>query len=553
MTKVNAVVNTTISKSWRDVVLRARPLSTRGAAALQYAAMGLEVFPAPAGQKKSHKSEKHSGAKWGKTTDPDEIRSDFRKWPDANVAIVTGETSGIFVVEADTAEGHGVDGLASIRELEIEHGPFPETRIAVSPSGSVHRYYRHPGAGVYIKNSTSELAPGVDVRGDGGMVIAPPSIKPGVGEYRWLNDLPIADAPVWLIEAATKQKEGKKSSSRASARENAQAKHGLEQRRERRHQLNVGGDLDEIQAALMAIPNHASVNWAEWNRIAMAVFAATGGSTAGLAMFDNWSQKYPAYDADATEAKWNALETCPPTEIGVGTLFYLADQASPTWRADYRLAAIAPDPIRVGAASISVVEHAVELFDDAQPLRGSLAEKYLVSLGLTLPDAAHDVLRFHPACPFGEFTLPCLVAYVQDGVTNEPVGLHLTALGPDATVIERKTIGVIDCYSVIKLGGEPPYDGGELTIAASLETALAAMMSDFSPVWSVLSVDGIASFPKPRYHNIKRLTVIVDCEDGIEAAKKCTKVWGDLVRIATSARKSADLFPFDQTLPLVQR
>ena len=79
------------------------------------------------------------------------------------------------------------------------------------------------------------------------------------------------------------------------------------------------------------------------------------------------------------------------------------------------------------------------------------------------------------------------------------------------------------------------------------------MMSDFSPVWSVLSLDGIATFPKPRYHNIKRLTVIVDCEDGIEAADKCKKLWGDLVRIATSARKSADLFPFDQTLPLVQR
>lgn len=544
-----------MSAAWRGVLQSAQPLSARGAAALQYAAMGLEVFPAPPGQKKSHKSQEHSGAKWGKTTDAEEIRSDFRKWPNANVAIVTGETSGIFVIEADTAEGHGVDGLASIRVLEAKHGPFPETRMAISPSGSVHRYYRHPGAGVYIKNSTSELAPGVDVRGDGGMVIAPPSIKPGVGEYRWLNDLPVAEAPVWLIEAATKQKEGKKAPSRAPAHEKARTEGGLEERGERRYQLEAGADLEEIETALMAIPNHASVNWAEWNRIGMAVFAATGGSVAGLAMFDKWSQKYPAYDADATDAKWKALESCPPTEVGVGTLFYLADQASPTWRADYRLAAITPDPIRVGseAESISSVEHALELFDNAQPLRGSLAEKYLVSLGLTVPDAAQEILRFHPSCPFGDSSLPCLVAHVQDSLTNQPAGVHLTALSADATVIERKTIGSIDCYSAIKLGGELPNDRGELTIAASIELALAATMSGFNPAWSVLSVDGIASFPKPRFHNIKRLTVIVDCEDGIKAAGKCTKVWSGLVRIAVSARKSADLFPFDQTRPVVQR
>ena len=122
-----------------------------------------------------------------------------------------------------------------------------------------------------------------------------------------------------------------------------------------------------------------------------------------------------------------------------------------------------------------MIEQAVDIFDTAEPLRGSLAEKYLASLGLTVPDAAHKVLRFHPSFLFGDLNLPSLVAYVQDGLTNEPAGLHLTALRRDATVIERKTIGSIDCYSVIKLGGDP-HASGELTIAASIEAALAAMM-----------------------------------------------------------------------------
>ena len=160
---------------------------------------GWSVFPAPPGEKKSHKSAARSdGRKWGQTRDADEIRHDFRRWPDANVGVVCGAVSGIFVIEADTTEGHDVDGIASLAALEREHDPLPATRQAESPSGSIHHYFKHPG--FKIKNSASEIAPGVDVRGDGGMVIAPPSVKPGKGIYRWRNDLAIADAPQWLLD-----------------------------------------------------------------------------------------------------------------------------------------------------------------------------------------------------------------------------------------------------------------------------------------------------------------------------------------------------------------
>jgi hypothetical protein len=102
------------------------------------------------------------------------------------------------VVEADTPEGHDIDGIASLKALETQHGILPGTLLAISPTGSVHHYFSHPG--VKIKNSASEIAPGIDVRGDGGMVIAPPSIKPGGGCYRWLNGLGVAAAPSWLLD-----------------------------------------------------------------------------------------------------------------------------------------------------------------------------------------------------------------------------------------------------------------------------------------------------------------------------------------------------------------
>ena len=171
-------------------------------AALHYAAgNGWDVFPVPPGTKKSHKDAEHSGGrKWGKTKDLTEIQDDFTHWPEAGVGIPTGVDNGIFVVEADTKAGHGVDGLASIAALEATYGPLPSTLMAASPSGSIHRYFKHPGAGIKVKNSASEIAPAVDVRGDGGMVVAPPTVRPGVGAYRWLNDRPIAEPPQWLLE-----------------------------------------------------------------------------------------------------------------------------------------------------------------------------------------------------------------------------------------------------------------------------------------------------------------------------------------------------------------
>jgi hypothetical protein len=170
-------------------------------AALRYAARGWAVFPAPPGVKKSYKSAEHSdGRRWGATRDADEIFADFTRWPLARIGVTTSADSGIVVAETDTLAGHGIDGAAALTALQAKHGALPDTLQAISPSGSLHRYFGHPGPGITIKNSASALGRGIDVRGDGGMVIAPPSVNPGGGTYRWINDLPIAAMPAWLVE-----------------------------------------------------------------------------------------------------------------------------------------------------------------------------------------------------------------------------------------------------------------------------------------------------------------------------------------------------------------
>jgi hypothetical protein len=168
--------------------------------ALAYATNGLTVFPAKPDKAGSYKAKKFSpeGKRWGATKDPDTIRSYWAERPDASLGIPTGEENEIWVWDIDNKT---VDGFASHAALMAEHGApslFDTTLEADTPTDGRHLFFKHPGPGFKIKNSVSKIAPGIDVRGDGGMVLVAPSVKPGKGAYRWRNKMPIVRAPEWL-------------------------------------------------------------------------------------------------------------------------------------------------------------------------------------------------------------------------------------------------------------------------------------------------------------------------------------------------------------------
>lgn len=79
-----------------------------------------------------------------------------------------------------------------------------------------------------------------------------------------------------------------------------------------------------VAAAVAAIPNAGPPDWEAWNRIGMAIFAATGGSAIGGELFNEWSKRHPAYDPLETEKRWRHYVRSPPTKVGAGSLFYLA-------------------------------------------------------------------------------------------------------------------------------------------------------------------------------------------------------------------------------------
>ncbi|MBR0734869.1 MULTISPECIES: bifunctional DNA primase/polymerase [Bradyrhizobium] len=126
------------------------------------------------------------------TTDPNIISEWWRQQPDNNIAIATGAASGIFVVDVD-----GLDAEALLRQLEVELGPC--RGVEVITARGRHIYFRWPHDPV--RNSAGKIARHIDMRGEGGYVLSPPSIRPTGRPYCWSvnSATQIADAPGWLL------------------------------------------------------------------------------------------------------------------------------------------------------------------------------------------------------------------------------------------------------------------------------------------------------------------------------------------------------------------
>ena len=130
--------------------------------------------------------------------------SQIRQWFSASdptgVGIVTGKISNIFVLDVDV--GPEKAGQESLGRLQLDHGPLPDTLWVRTGGGGQHFYFRLP-EGVEVRNATDlEGYPGLDIRGDGGYVVAPPSKHESGCLYEWIDSVvqEPAEAPPWLID-----------------------------------------------------------------------------------------------------------------------------------------------------------------------------------------------------------------------------------------------------------------------------------------------------------------------------------------------------------------
>lgn len=147
-------------------------------AAIEYAKKGFAVFPLKYRDKVPLT---RNGCK-DATTDAAQIKAWWQKYPNANIGLATGSVSqNVFVIDLDIDEDRGIDGYHSLEDWQREHGDFPETWTAITGRGGYHLYYRGNGK---IKNRAG-IIDGVDIRGNGGYVVAPPSIHKNGNRYEW--------------------------------------------------------------------------------------------------------------------------------------------------------------------------------------------------------------------------------------------------------------------------------------------------------------------------------------------------------------------------------
>jgi Bifunctional DNA primase/polymerase, N-terminal/Primase C terminal 2 (PriCT-2) len=291
------------------------------AAALNYAKRGLPVFPC----RRADKSPLAPHGFKDATTDHQQIRQWWSKWPSAMIGMPTGMASGIVVIDIDVKPDEGIDGHEFLPNWATLSPVIAET-----PSGGHHLYFQSNDK---VRCTTDVIAAGVDTRGEGGYVIVPPSSN-AAGRYKFVKD---ADG---YLQDSTKLPPFP-----AALLTKLGAPY-----------TGWGGDTPEaeperIAAAMAVIPN-PDLGWEDWKKFGMAVWRATSGSAEGLRIFDEWSRISGKYVETNTKKEWDQITRSPPTRIGAGTIFHHANKADPSWATDGALVLPVGAPVPAAEAFI---------------------------------------------------------------------------------------------------------------------------------------------------------------------------------------------------------
>lgn len=146
--------------------------------ALHYAKIGFAVFPL---KYKDKKPITENGCK-DATTDREQIEKWWKQYPYANIGIATGtKSNGLMVIDLDIDENTGINGYETLHRWEIIHGKLPDTWQSITGRGGYHLFYQ---VSQPISNKVG-LLEGIDIRGEGGYIVAPPSIHPNGRRYEW--------------------------------------------------------------------------------------------------------------------------------------------------------------------------------------------------------------------------------------------------------------------------------------------------------------------------------------------------------------------------------
>ena len=181
-------------------------------AALRYASMGWPVLPlhmpvktgpdavCSCGREDCGSVGKHPRLKHGlkdATADVKQVRVWWKRWPDANIGVVTGPASGLWVLDVD-----GSVGVANIKALNEHFGELPPAPVQQT-GGGYHIIFAFPAGGDF--HNKASFVPHLDVRADGGYIVVAPSLHRSGRRYKWVRDVNMDKPPLppaWLLDLA---------------------------------------------------------------------------------------------------------------------------------------------------------------------------------------------------------------------------------------------------------------------------------------------------------------------------------------------------------------
>ncbi|GIU69785.1 MAG: hypothetical protein KatS3mg002_1021 [Candidatus Woesearchaeota archaeon] len=271
--------------------------------ALEYASMGFYVFPCREkeiiyGDKVFKvKSPYIEGGFKNSTINEREIINFWKRFPEACIGIACGK-SNLFVIDIDIKNNR--DGIRNFMKLGIDKEGALESR---TPSGGWHIVF----SSTRSTRTTTNTRLGIDTRGTGGYIIAPPSyIYDGNSKKYYLALTKWDKIPREITEEELIKLNSLKN---------------YQKKKENQRFLNIKENLPKIINSLDRI-KHLSDNYQDWITIGMALYSL---GDKGLKLWDEWSKNSIKYQSGVCEEKW---KTFNPEEISLGTIFFLANERS---------------------------------------------------------------------------------------------------------------------------------------------------------------------------------------------------------------------------------
>jgi putative DNA primase/helicase len=281
------------------------------AAALAYARQGKPVFPCGL-DKKPLTPHGFKDA----TTDEGQIREWWERWPDASIGCPTGAGSGFWVLDIDLPEGP-----AALEEMEDLFGALPPTREQRTGGGGRQQFFLWP-EGRGIRNSAGKIGPGLDVRGDGGYVILPPSGHPSGGRYTWTAQAKLAEAPAWLLNTVAPTATPASPAAKPAAKARNYAASALEREAGRVVAADPGARNDALNQAAFALGQ--LVAGGELDRAEVEAALTRAAKAAGLEAKETAATIKSGLLAGAEEPR-TAPDNGPAIQIRDGQLPRLVD------------------------------------------------------------------------------------------------------------------------------------------------------------------------------------------------------------------------------------